>query len=145
MTAADDANVERLQAAIERFNAGDLDAYGTAFHDDCQRWFAGAPGPVGNAAALDAVRELRRAFSEFRLEADRVIPGGGYVVAVWRARGRHTGEYQRVPTTGVDIDVEACEIYEFRSGKVARSWTYGDPLELVRQLGVDIVVGAPSG
>src|ERR1700674_5899373 len=76
------------------------------------------PGRWGSAAALDAVRDLRRAFSEFRLEADRVIPGEGYVTAVWRARGRHTGEYQGVPATGVDIDVETCEIYEFRGGKV---------------------------
>jgi hypothetical protein len=78
MTPADDANVERLRAAIERFNAGDLDAYGAAFHDDCQRWFAGAPGPVGNASALVAVRDLRRAFSA---RSGRFV-GRGVVTAV---------------------------------------------------------------
>jgi predicted ester cyclase len=46
----------------------------------------------------------------------------------------HTGDFAGIAPTNRRVEVVNCEIYEFRAGKVARSWAYGDPAEMVVQL-----------
>jgi predicted ester cyclase len=47
----------------------------------------------------------------------------------------HTGSYFGIAATGTEISVQNCEVYEYDGTQVVAVWTYGDPLELVRQLG----------
>jgi predicted ester cyclase len=77
---------------------------------------------------------MHQAFDAFHLDALLLIESGDYVIARWRTTGVHTGEYLGMAPTGHAIDSETAEIYEFRDGKVARSWSYGDPGTMVRQL-----------
>ena len=142
---ADSTAVDAVRSAVAALNDGDVDGYLRYFDPSCPRWAVGLAQPLTLTDIADNFRLLYDAFEGLHLDEDLLFGDERFACARWRLRGLHVGDYMGFAPKGQSIDVETCEIYEFRGGKVARSWTYGDPLELVRQLGVDIVVRAPSG
>ncbi len=128
---------DAVMRAVEALNAGDLKAYAAAFWPDAQRVVPGVAGPIDMTASLEMMRYLASAFGGMRLHADLVLESGDHVVVTWRTTGVHTGEFAGIPPTNRPVEVVNCEIYEFRDGRVARSWAYGDPAEMVVQLTVE--------
>lgn len=127
------SNADIIRDAVDALNRGDLASYGAIFSADARRWTAG----VGEKGAQESVEELRGlglAFDDFHLEADELIDAGDRVVARWRVKGRHSQEFLGIAPTGVEIDVPVCEVYEFTDGAVTRTWAYGDPLALLKQI-----------
>jgi predicted ester cyclase len=120
--------------AVEALNAGDFDTYAAAFWPDAQRVVPGVAGPIDMAASLEMLRYLASAFAGMRLDAELLLESGAHVVVTWRTTGVHTGDFAGIAPTNRRVEVVNCEIYEFRDGKVARSWAYGDPAEMVAQL-----------
>ena len=127
-------SAEAVMRAVEALNAGDLATYAAAFWPDAQRVVPGVAGPVDMTASLDMMRYLSTAFGGMQLHADLVLEAGDHVVVTWRTTGVHTGEFAGIAPTNRPVEVVNCEIYEFRDGRVARSWAYGDPAEMVVQL-----------
>jgi predicted ester cyclase len=123
-----------VKRAVEALNGGDFATYAAAFWPDAQRVVPGVSGPIDMTASLQMLRYLASAFDGWHLEADLLLESGDHVVAQWRATGVHTGEFAGIAPTNRHVEVVNCEIYEFRDGKVARSWAYGDPAEMVVQL-----------
>lgn len=120
--------------AVEALNAGDFDTYAAAFWPDAQRVVPGVAGPIDVTASITMLRYLASAFDGLRLDADLLLESDDHVVVTWRTTGVHTGEFAGIAPTNRPVDVVNCEIYEFRDGKVARSWAYGDPAEMVALL-----------
>jgi predicted ester cyclase len=133
-------NADIIRDAVDALNRGDLETYAQIFADGARRWTAGV-GETGVEESLDQMRGLDAVFTGFHLDADEIIDGGDRVVARWRARGTHTGDFMGIPPTGREIDIAVCEIYAFADGKVTQTWLYGDPLELPKQLGVAVSLG----
>lgn len=125
---------DAVRGAVAALNRGDVDGYAGFFAPDCQRWLPGI-GPVGAAVVVESLRELQAAFDGFRLDERLLLESGHHVVARWGAMGRHTGIYQGLPATGTEVDVETCEIYEIGGDQITASWSYGDPMALLAQLG----------
>lgn len=52
-------------------------------------------------------------------------------------RGRHTGTWQGIASTGRDFEVAVCTVYKFdEDGKLAGEHVYFDTGSLLKQLGV---------
>jgi predicted ester cyclase len=128
--------VALVRAAVAALNRGDIATYEAAFRPDCTRWMLGVAEPLSVATIGATLRELHQAFTGFALAEELLVGGDGHVVARWRTTGTHTGEFQGIAPTGRSISVQTCEIYALRDGAVAATWSYGDPLDLPRQLGV---------
>ena len=64
-----------------------------------------------------------------------LIAEGDKVVARWRARATHQGEYAGVPPTGKEVEFTGISVYRIGAGKIAESWTVEDELGLMRQIG----------
>jgi steroid delta-isomerase-like uncharacterized protein len=126
---------EAVRAAVDALNRGDVATYESAFAANCERWMLGVATPMTSAEVATTLRDLHRAFREFRLEEELLFGCGDRVVARWRATGVHQGEFAGIAPTGRAISVETCEIYELTDGRVTATWSYGDPLDLARQLG----------
>ena len=58
------------------------------------------------------------------------------MVARWRARATHRGEYVGVPPTGRVVEFTGISVYRIERGKIAGSWNVEDKLGLMRQIGV---------
>lgn len=128
--------VEHVRAAVAALNRGDVDAYGAAFHPDCIRWSNDTGMAVPAAEVLETLRQLQAAFTDFRLTDELLFGCGDRVVARWRTRGVHTGEFASIPATGRSIDIRTCEVYELSGDLVVATWSYGDPTAMPRQLGL---------
>jgi predicted ester cyclase len=88
------------------------------------------------------IAELYGAFDPLHLGEDLLFGSARFVCARWCLAGIHTGHYFGVPATGQEISVSNCEVYEYDGSQVVAVWTYGDPLDLFRQLGAVPTNGA---
>ncbi len=127
--------IETVRAAVDALNRGDVATYESAFAGDCKRWMLGVESPMTAAQVAETLRDLHRAFRDFRLEEELLFGCGDRVVARWRATGIHERAFADIAPTGRSISIETCEIYELAGGRVKATWSYGDPMDLARQLG----------
>jgi predicted ester cyclase len=123
-----------VRAAVRALNAGDVERYQEAFAPTCMRWTLGAGDAVPAAAVGEVLEDLHRAFENFHLDEELLLDAGRHVVARWRTSGTHVGEYAGIAPTGRTFTVQTCEIYQLDGDAVVATWSYGDPMDLVRQL-----------
>ncbi len=133
--------VESIRFAVAGLNGGDIDAYLEQFDDSCQRWVAGFDQPLTLGDIRASLEQFHAAFEALHLREDALFGDESRVCARWRLCGRHVGEFMGLPASNREISVEQCEVYEFRDGKVATVWTYGDMGSLFRQIATDALEG----
>jgi predicted ester cyclase len=130
------SNADTIRTAVDAMNRGDLDTYALIFAEGARRWTAGV-GETGVQESLDEMRGLSVGFADFHLDTDALIDGGDYVVARWRARGTHTGEFMGLAPTGRAVEVQGATFSEFDAdGLVVRDTHYIDLGALLGQLGL---------
>jgi predicted ester cyclase len=127
--------IASIQSAVDKFNAGDVDGYLSAFAPDCPHWIGGGGEPMQMSDFADSMRTMRRGLPDLRLEAVSLFGVGNYVCAQWRTQGTHTGALFGMAATGRRICFDTAEAYELDDiGRVTASWTFGDTGVLFRQL-----------
>ena len=99
--------------------------------DAAQELFA----PEQAEAAKQVAADVRRGFPDVVSTIEDLIAEGDKVVARWRARATHQGEYMGIPPTGNRVDFRGISVYRIEGGKIAESWNVSDDLGLMRQIG----------
>ena len=127
--------VQAVRSAVAALNEGDVEGYLSGFSPSCLRWVAGTDVPRTLDEMRSDIAELYGAFDRLDLGEELLFGSDRFVCARWRLVGVHTGPYFGIPATGNEISLENCEVYEYDGNVVIAVWTYGDPLDLVRQLG----------
>jgi steroid delta-isomerase-like uncharacterized protein len=104
-------------------HSGDLDAAEELF----------ASGQV--EAAKQEAADFRRGFPDVISTVEDLIAEGDKVVARWRSRATHQGDYMGIPPTGKEVEFTGISFYRIEEGKIAESWTVKDQFGLMRQIG----------
>ncbi len=86
-------------------------------------------------AARQEAADFRRGFPDVVSTIEDLIAEGDKVVARWRSRATHQGEYMGISPTGKDVEFTGISIYRIEEGKIAESWNSEDQLGLLRQIG----------
>ena len=86
-------------------------------------------------AARQEAADFRQGFPDVVSTIEDLIAEGDRVVARWRARATHQGEYVGIPPTGKEVEFTGISVYRIEEGKIAQSWTELDELGLMRQIG----------
>ncbi len=86
-------------------------------------------------AARQEAADFRQGFPDVVSTIVDLIAEGDTVVARWRSRATHQGEYMGVPPTGKEVEFSGISVYRIERDKIAESWTVEDELGLMRQLG----------
>jgi predicted ester cyclase len=86
-------------------------------------------------AARQEAADFRRGFPDVVSIIEDLIAEGDRVVARWRARATHRGEYVDVPPTGKEVEFTGISVYRIEGERIAESWTEEDELGLMRQIG----------
>ena len=86
-------------------------------------------------AAKQEAADFRRGFPDVVSTIEDLIAEGDKVVARWRSRTTHQGEYMGIPPTGKEVEFTGISVYRIEAGKIAESWTVEDELGLMRQIG----------
>jgi predicted ester cyclase len=129
-----DQMVERLEAAIASWNAGDLDQYMTLYDEGVA---------VHGYAPVPMTKEEVRAFYEgifaglpgSQIELQDIFGSGDRIVARFIQTGRHDGELLGVPPTGRDVAMAGITILAFGDAGVVERWASADLMGLMVQIG----------
>ena len=87
-------------------------------------------------AAKQGAANFRRGFPDVISTIEDLIAEGDKVVARWRSRATHQGDYMGIAPTGNEVEFTGISFYRIEEGKIAQSWNIEDQLGLMRQIGV---------
>jgi steroid delta-isomerase-like uncharacterized protein len=110
-------------------HTGDLEA--------AEELFAGGQAEAAKQEAAD----FRRGFPDVISIVEDLIADGDKVVARWRSRATHRGDYMGIPSSGKEVEFTGISFYRIEGGKIAESWTVEDQFGLMRQIGAVAELG----
>jgi predicted ester cyclase len=131
---------QALSAALESWNAGDLDGYLTLY-DDRIRLHGYSPEPMDKVAVRAFYEGIFSAFAQPQLEFHEVLWDGDVCTIRFTMTGRHEGEFMGVPPTGIEISLGGITILHFGGQTVIERFSQSDMLGLLMQIGA---VPAPA-
>src|SRR5918993_2860009 len=123
MSAEENKAVVRREQAELWNHTGDLDAAEELFAADQAE------------AAKQEAANFRQGFPEVISTIEDLIAEGDKVVARWRSRATHQGEYMGIAPSGKEVEFTGISFYRIEEGKIAESWTVEDQFGLMRQIG----------
>jgi steroid delta-isomerase-like uncharacterized protein len=122
--------VETLKQILEAFNRHDLDGIMEFFSDDCSFDFPRGPEPwgqrfIGKAQVREALAGRFKGIPDVHYGEDRhwISADGNMGVSEWTLTG--------TTTSGVNLKVRGCDLWEFHEGKVTRKNSYWKIVEPV--------------
>jgi predicted ester cyclase len=86
-------------------------------------------------AAKQEAANFRQGFPDVISVIEDLIAEGDKVVARWRSRATHQGDYMDIAPTGNEVEFTGISFYRIEGGKIAQSWNIEDKLGLMRQIG----------
>jgi predicted ester cyclase len=86
-------------------------------------------------AAKQEAADFRRGFPDVISTIEDLIAEGDKVVARWRSRATHRGDYMGTPPTDKEVEFTGISFYRIEGNKITESWTVEDELGLMRQIG----------
>jgi predicted ester cyclase len=131
MAPPDDQDLETLYRRYNRLcNAHQFDRLGEFVAPDVE-----VNGEVqGLQAYVRGLREVVRAFPDYRWDLRHLLVAGSWVSAHFIDTGTHRGTFLGVPATGRAVTTQEFAIYRFAAGRIAEVWVTADNLRLLDQL-----------
>lgn len=106
----------------------------------------GTPGTAPDTVGVDALGEsfqrFRSTFPDLHITIEEMVAEGDLVAARWTATGTHAGNLAGIAATGNAVRWGGTDVYRLVDGKVAEWWRNDDFVELLHQLGRDLI---PAG
>src|SRR5215210_152980 len=91
--------------------------------------------PEQAEAARQEAADFRQGFPDVVSTIEDLIAEGDKVVARWKSRATHLGEYMGVPPTGRGVEFTGISVYRIEGGRNDESWNSEDQRGLMRQIG----------
>lgn len=134
-------NVSTARAFPEAWNERDFDRMAELMADHGEIVFVGSGQRF---AGRDGVQQFAAmwadAFPDGHVEITNVVDGGDWVVIEYTGRGTQTGPLAlptgSIPPTGRSVELQLCDVFQFRNGQVDRVRSYFDSGSLLTQLGL---------
>jgi steroid delta-isomerase-like uncharacterized protein len=95
-----------------------------------------APEPLDQNGYKAFMSALLEAFPDSRVVVDDVIAEGNKVAVRHRLQGTHKAEFQGVPATGRQVDVNGIVVFRIENGMIAEAWLNADIMGMMQQLDV---------
>ncbi|MEM0937444.1 MAG: ester cyclase [Pseudomonadota bacterium] len=144
MTATD--NVKLVQDMYDALNSQDLDAHDRYWHAD-MIWH-GPPG-FGDIHGLTAFKRdvmvpFYTAFPDYHAKNDIEFADETWVAATGFLTGTHKGPYLGLAPTGKPMRMRFSDFWLVKDGKLAENWVMVDQIDVLKQLGVDLMAHIPQ-
>jgi predicted ester cyclase len=123
MSAEENKSLVRREQEELWNHSGDLDA--------AEELFAAGEAEAAKQQAAD----FRRGFPDVTSTIEDLIAEGNKVVARWRSRATHRGDYMGIAPSGKEVEFTGISIYRIEGNKIAESWSVEDQFGLMRQIG----------
>jgi steroid delta-isomerase-like uncharacterized protein len=129
-----------VKKLIRGFNHRDTHLVPSLISEDCE-WVDMTSGITfkGQKGYQQFNQRWIDAFSDGKVEITNLVSFENQIVVEYIGRGTHdgdlTGTMGTVPATGKRVELQLCDVLEFRSEQVIRGRTYYDSMSLLKQLG----------
>jgi steroid delta-isomerase-like uncharacterized protein len=85
---------------------------------------------------IEFFSSLGTAFPNMEIVVEDLIAEGDRVVGRVIFRGTHSGEFQGMPPTGKQLEMQVVDIMRIEEGKIVERWGVADNLAMMQQLGM---------
>ena len=111
----------------ESINSGRIDDIKALLNKDLE---GGSEQFVAN------ITSLREGFPDIRFTIEDLIAEGDRVAVRWEWTATHTGTFRGIAPTNKRVENSGIAIYQFRDGRIIRSWVQTNRLGAMQQMGV---------
>ena len=140
--------IEQESKAIARklyeacFNTGNFELAKDLISEE----FISPNGQKGSAQFIEQIKALRTGFPDIKWTVEDLVAEGDKVVVRSTWKGTHTGPFRNYDITRKAITNSAMAIYQFKDGKIIRSWLETDRLGFLISIDVlpDNIVPKPA-
>ena len=123
-----------FDAAVDAWNAGDLDRY-LEMYDEAISLHGYGEEPMTKPQVSGMYRGMFDSIDGIHLDIHDVVESGDKLVARATLTGTHTGELFGVPGTGRPIRQAVITILRFSDGRCVERWSVADTLGVLLQIG----------
>lgn len=94
-------------------------------------------GELQGREAFEAyLRDVRSAFPDWQVVTDDLLAGDGLIMKEWTVTGTHEGEYNGIPPTGREIEINGMAKDIITDDKVQEGRLYYNTQDMAEQLGL---------
>jgi len=140
-------NLDLVHRMYDALNRQDLEAHHEFWHED-MIWH-GPPG-FGDIHGIkgfqdEVLRPFYRAFPDYFAKNDIEVADENWVSATGFVTGHQRGEWLGFAPTGQPMRMRFSDFWSVRDGKLHENWVMVDHVDVMRQLGVDLMAGIGGG
>ncbi|MEV5779328.1 ester cyclase [Streptomyces antimycoticus] len=117
-------------------NQGRVELVDQLFHPDFRNHTTEPTQGADRRGAYESMAMMRTAFSDFRVDVERCIGDGDLVFTYKIFRGRHTGDWFGIASTGKNFEMGVMDVVRYRDGLQFEHWAVADGLGFLRQTGL---------
>ena len=135
-------SAELVDRFFKAMSDGDMDTVRSVFHEDCVSTdFATGQVSKGIDGNMQDVEMWRASFGDIKVEAISHTVSGNTVVTEMKFTGTNDGDMpmpdgSSIPATGNTVQMQGCQICEFKDGKMINARQYYDMMGMMAQLGL---------
>lgn len=134
-------NLELMHKMYEALNAQDVEAHDRYWAKD-MIWHG--PAGLGDFHGLDAfkyklMKPFYKSFPDYYVKNDIEVADENWVSATGYLTATHSGDWLGLPATGKKVRMRYSDFWLVRNGKLSENWVMIDELDVMRQLGVDLL------
>ena len=135
-------STELVDRFFKAMSDGDMDTVRSVFHEDCVSTdFATGQVSKGIDGNMQDVEMWRASFGDIKVEAISHTVSGNTVVTEMKFTGTNDGDMpmpdgSSIPATGNTVQMQGCQICEFKDGKMINARQYYDMMGMMAQLGL---------
>ncbi|MFO8173406.1 MAG: ester cyclase [Gemmatimonadota bacterium] len=135
--------VDRMTSTyLKARNMPDLDLLDEIYAEDVVVHDCSAPEDIVGLEALKGFYLASHAgFPDFKMSIDEAFPAEDRIVFVWTIKATHTGELRGMPPTGRSVSFSGVALDRVEEGVIVEESVYFNLLDLLQQLGLQVVPG----
>jgi steroid delta-isomerase-like uncharacterized protein len=137
-----EAAQEISDAFVEAYNTGDTSLIEPVVTDDfvCHHHVAGVE-LHGTSEYAGRTKEIRGAFSDFKMAEDVLLVEGELAAAQFSWGGTHDGLFQGIDPTNESVRTSSLCLIRMADGELDEMWIYSDTPGMLEQLGIEPGLG----
>lgn len=123
---------------VDVWNTGAYERLPDVLDESATVYDPGAPGGVleGRDEVDAHLRELRTGFPDFAIRLEEMLSGDGVVMTTWTATATHEGEFDGIPATDREIELQGMSRTSIRDGRIVEDRICHDFHAFLEQLGL---------
>ena len=136
MTTQEAQNKAIVRRNYETADKNDLTTFSEQLAPDVAVHMPGMPAPLNREALIQMMNVMFSGLTQRQHVFEDQIAEGDKVVTRLTLHAVHTGEFQGMPATGKQIEVQQMAIHRIRNSKIVEAWVSSDDIGMIKQLGL---------